>query len=149
MDLPIYPLKMVDLSWSFQSCVSLPPKTSFRQELQQALSVCAPPAGLSRLRTLAILQRLGFGETPWEDWDFTGNRRFLGVFTGFKQQNLGLELARIKKPAVPRNLGSVVQRIWPSEMESLDMILRIPSPGGVYHSFYITYHLQLPHVFSN
>jgi hypothetical protein len=95
------------------------------------------------------LQRLGFGETPWEDWDFTGNRRFLGVFTGFKQQNLGLELARIKKPAVPRNLGSVVQRIWPSEMESLDMILRIPSPGGVYHSFYITYHLQLPHVFSN
>lgn len=36
-----------------------------QEELQQALSVCAPPAGLSRLRTLAILQYGGW-KAAWQ-----------------------------------------------------------------------------------
>lgn len=32
------------------------------QELQQALSIAAPPAGLSRMRTLSILQHPGLGK---------------------------------------------------------------------------------------
>lgn len=41
------------------------------QELQQALSIAAPPAGLSRMRTLSILQHPGLGnKTPGESRDF-------------------------------------------------------------------------------
>lgn len=55
------------------------------QELQQALSIAAPPAGLSRMRTLSILQHLGLGKNP------TLHRESRDLMVGFSAEVWWLE----------------------------------------------------------
>ena len=85
--------------------------------------------------------------SPWEDWAFTGNRRTWGPFTGFKQQNLGLELARIltsgAKKSGERCSANLAQ--WNGDFW-YDFTNSIPRWCL---SFMLHYDLQLPHVFTN
>lgn len=65
------------------------------QELQQALSIAAPPAGLSRMRTLSILQHPGLGnKTPGESRDFwwlASELRFGGWKAAWQSVGIGPE----------------------------------------------------------